>query len=244
MIQPASVYASRHIGNVQVIATSRHGGLGSGVFGELNLGGHVGDDPDVVSANRAHVRDLVSARELVFMEQFHSDVVHRVTTGLPVTDGDGIVTTQSDIALAAFGADCVTFALVDPVAQVIAAGHSGWKGLAVGLPDALVQEFFAAGAQASNSTAVIGPAICGTCYEVSAERVEVLGALCPEAIVDSRHIDVTEGVVSVLDAYGIKTDVLGGCTFEDPDLYSFRRDGVTGRSALVVVMNQEPLPAA
>ena len=234
-----SIYAQRQIEHVTVVATNRLGGSSVGPYAELNLGGKVGDDPEVVSRNRDHVRSLVGARQLMFMEQCHSNIVHRIDTDSPITEGDGLVTTTKGLALAAFSADCSTFALVDPKAGVIAAGHSGWKGLAVGLPDALVQEFFAAGANPTNSTAVIAPAICGKCYEVSAERVEELRPLCPEAVVDDRHIDVTAGVVAVFEGYEMKTDVMGGCTFEDPNLYSFRRDNVTGRSALVVVMSGE-----
>lgn len=233
----SAIYAERKIGNIRVVATSRFGGRSSGVYAELNLGAHVGDDLETVAVNRDIVRDIVGARDLKFMTQYHSNRVHHVSGETPLLEGDGLVTTESGLALAAFGADCVTFALVDSDAQVIAVGHSGWKGLAVGLPDELVQEFLGAGANPATSMAIIGPAICGSCYEVSAERVTELNAICPEAIVDERHIDVTAGVVAVVSGYGIKCDVISGCTFEDPALYSYRRDGETGRSALVVVMN-------
>ena len=239
MSHAPAIYAQRQIGNVQVIATSRLGGHSSGVYAELNLGAHVGDNLDAVTANRDEVRSLIGASNLKFMTQYHSNVVHQVTKDSPLLEGDGLVTTETELALAAFGADCVTFALVDTQHGVIAAGHSGWKGLAVGLPDAIVHEFFRAGASPEHSKAVIAPAICGQCYEVSAERVAELRPLCPEAILDDRHIDVTAGVVAVLTGYNIACDVMPGCTFEDPNLYSFRRDGVTGRSALVVVIHPD-----
>ena len=233
----SAIYAERQIGNVRVIATSRFGGRSAGPYAELNLGAHVGDEQEAVAFNRDLVRDIAGAKHLKFMSQYHSNVVHRGSSESALLEGDGLVTTETSLALAAFGADCVTFALVDPTAKVIAAGHSGWKGLEVGLPDALVHEFFSAGATAPESFAVIGPAICGPCYEVPAQRVKELQKVCPEAVFDATHIDVTAGVVAVLTSYDIDCDVMGGCTQEDPKLYSYRRDGTTGRSAIVVVIN-------
>ena len=244
MRHDVAIYGSRQIDNIQVIVTSRFGGRSAGVFAELNLGAHVGDDADVMNWNRNYVRDLVDADQLAFMNQYHSNVVHRIDANSPITDGDGLITTTPDLAIAAFSADCSTFALVDPVAQLIAVGHSGWKGLAVGLPDALVGEFLAAGADPTRTTAIIAPSICGPCYEVPAERVDELRPICPEAITDATHIDVTTGVFSVISNYGIDCDIVGGCTHENPSLYSFRRDGVTGRNAIVAVINSQTPQAA
>ncbi|MFZ8927318.1 MAG: laccase domain-containing protein [Candidatus Nanopelagicales bacterium] len=37
---------------------------------------------------------------------------------------------------------------------------------------------------------------------------------------------------------GISAEIVGGCTFESDDLYSFRRDPITGRQAGVVVLRE------
>lgn len=47
------------------------------------------------------------------------------------------------------------------------------------------------------------------------------------------RIDLRAGVLAQLN--GIETTHDPRCTFEDPDLYSYRRDGVTGRQALAIV---------
>ena len=53
-------------------------------------------------------------------------------------------------------------------------------------------------------------------------------------------IDVAAGVVDQLTEAGVRVTWVPGCSREDPDLYSYRRDGVTGRFAGVVRL----LPAA
>ena len=48
------------------------------------------------------------------------------------------------------------------------------------------------------------------------------------------YIDVAAGVVAQLVRGGVSVRWLPGCTREDPNLYSYRRDGQTGRFAGVV----------
>ena len=49
-------------------------------------------------------------------------------------------------------------------------------------------------------------------------------------------LDLRAGARLALAALGVRdVRLVGGCTIEDPTLYSFRRDRVTGRFAGVVV---------
>lgn len=47
--------------NVRALSTTRAGGVGLAPFDSLNLGTHVGDDPAVVAANRARLRERLPA---------------------------------------------------------------------------------------------------------------------------------------------------------------------------------------
>ena len=49
-------------------------------------------------------------------------------------------------------------------------------------------------------------------------------------------IDVAAGVVEQLSAEGVAVQWIPGCTREDGSLYSYRRDGRTGRFAGLIVM--------
>jgi copper oxidase (laccase) domain-containing protein len=51
----------------------------------------------------------------------------------------------------------------------------------------------------------------------------------------TRAIDVATGVVDQLASAGVAVQWVPGCTRENGDLYSYRRDGRTGRFAGVVL---------
>ena len=60
---------------VRALCTTRAGGHSNAPYASLNLGDHVGDDPQAVLANRAALRQVMPARP-VFLTQVHGvDVV-------------------------------------------------------------------------------------------------------------------------------------------------------------------------
>ena len=83
--------------------------------------------------------------------------------------------------------------------------------------------------------AVVGPSVCPRCYEVPEEmRAQAMAAEPTTGAVSwagTPAIDVAGGVVAQLAREGVALQWLPGCTRESPDLYSYRRDGTTGRFA-------------
>jgi polyphenol oxidase len=232
------VFGRVSIKGVTAIALSRNGGTSQSPFDSLNLASYVGDDLESVSANLAIVRNLVPATAISVMNAEHGNVVHVVTEPGIASPGDGLITTQSDLALVALAADCVPFGLVDPVNRVIAVGHAGWRGVLANGMQSLMDDFVAAGGQLSNTEAIIGPAICANCYEVPAERVEQFRDIRPEAISSNRNLDLVAGVKSILASQVTKIHELNGCTFENSDLFSYRRAAgqATGRGGLAIAL--------
>ncbi|MBU6347530.1 MAG: laccase domain-containing protein [Actinomycetales bacterium] len=233
MIQ--SLFASRNFKTVSVVVTNRLGGVSLPPFAQLNLAEHVGDELAAVTSNRQLLTKYLTASEAKFISAVHGNQVQVVDLHTEVKPGDGLVSTATNTALIALAADCATFALIDEVAGVIAVGHCGWQGLAAQLPKMLIGTFEQQGARPASSVAVVGPTICGSCYQVPAERVSAVHAVCPAAVQDENHLDIARGVTSVLTAHGIEVENLGSCTVENSQLYSYRRDGVTGRHALAVI---------
>jgi purine-nucleoside/S-methyl-5'-thioadenosine phosphorylase / adenosine deaminase len=226
---------------VRFAFTSRHGGHSQAPFDALNLGGHA-DDPSAVEANRHSVAaalDLPRER-LLFMEQCHGADVTRADGPW---DGaaprvDAVVTTRDDLAVAALTADCVPLLLADPVAGVVAAVHAGRPGMVDRVVDRAVDALAEAGATPGDTVAVVGPSVCGRCYEVPAGmRAEAAAVSPPSATVSwtgTPAIDVAAGVVDQLSLRGVRVTWVPGCTRESQDLYSYRRDGTTGRFAGIV----------
>lgn len=220
---------------VRVGFTDRGGGVSRGDFEGLNLGGAVGDDPAAVSANRAEVASAfgVTPDRLVLMRQVHGSDVHVVDGPWPadVPPGDGVVTTVPGLLLGVLVADCVPVVLVDDTAAVAGAAHAGRQGLVDGVIPATVSAMRDLGA--TSIRAVVGPSICGRCYEVEPGLRDEAHAIAPAAAAVSwtgtAAIDVAAGVVTQLGDAGIPVTWLPGCTRESARLYSYRRQPRTGR---------------
>ncbi|WP_114907895.1 peptidoglycan editing factor PgeF [Ornithinimicrobium murale] len=220
--------------------TDRMGGLSVGSYASLNLGAHVGDDPDAVSRNRSRVARALDleAGDLRFMRQVHGcdiAVVDRDQDD-PSHEADIMITDDPDVALVVLVADCTPILLLDRTEGLAAAVHAGRVGFTNGAVGAAVTALQERGA--SDLEAVVGPAICPRCYEVPADLREAAAAASPAAYSVSRTgtpaIDVAAGVVDHLQVAGVAVTWLPGCTREEESLFSHRRDGVSGRFAGVI----------
>jgi purine-nucleoside/S-methyl-5'-thioadenosine phosphorylase / adenosine deaminase len=224
---------------VRYAFTTRPGGVSSAPYDELNLSLAVGDDPTAVARNRAKLLDRVRLRQAVWLTAAHAAEVAVVDadSGGTSPEVDATVTRATDLGLASLSADCALIVLADSAEGVIATAHCGRPGLVAGVVRASVSAMRACGAK--QIRAVVGPAICGWCYEVPAVMADEVAAVVPAAAARSRAgtaaLDIAAGVAAQLDVLDV--DVVrrvGGCTFEDQRLFSYRRDHVTGRSAALV----------
>ncbi|MGI8336830.1 peptidoglycan editing factor PgeF [Actinomadura scrupuli] len=238
--------------------TGRAGGASAEPYTSLNLGGAVGDDAAAVQENRRRAGAALGLdpSRLVWMRQVHGAGVAYVDG--PFTDGppaggpgpgpgagpvaagppgvDAVLTAERGLALAVLVADCAPVLLADPDAKIIGAAHSGRPGTLAGVVPALVERMREHGADPARIVAVIGPAVCGACYEVPAAMRDEVAAVVPEAYATTRDgtpgLDIRRGVTAQLSAAGVADiRVDARCTMETPDLFSFRRDGRTGRFA-------------
>jgi YfiH family protein len=220
--------------------TSAGGGSSVGDFASLNLGGHVGDDPVAVESNRALVAAAfdVDRDHLLFMRQSHGCEIALV--GGPwqgeLPAADALVTTSTDVALAVLVADCTPVLLVDRDGGVAAAVHAGRPGMMQGIVGRAVDAMTDLGAR--SITAVVGPSVCGRCYEVPEAMRAQAAKISPVAAAISWQgtpaIDVAAGVVEQLRARSVAVQWIWGCTRESEALFSYRRRHRTGRFAGVV----------
>ena len=217
-----------------------------GDFASLNLGGHVGDDPLTVGSNRSLVAGSLGIERdrLLFMNQCQgSDVV--VVDGPwagEAPEADGLVTTSTDLALAVLVADCTPVLLVDRIAGVAAAVHAGRPGMMSGIVGRAVDTMTDLGAR--SLSAVVGPSICGRCYEVPEAMRAQAATVSPVAAAISWQgtpaIDVAAAVVDQLRARSVAVQWIAGCSRESEELFSYRRRHRTGRYAGVVRMLDAP----
>ena len=213
--------------------TNRHGGFSHGDYSSWNLASHVGDDPADVERNRDKLRERVG--EFAIMSQVHGEnviVINQVTTQIPVADA--LITANPAIALVVMVADCIPLLLRSK--NLVAAVHVGRAGLMNSIALKTVAMMNALGAEDIAGT--IGPAICGKCYEVPQELHDEVFARHPLASSTTRTgtpaLDLPRALTAALAQVNVPVDISAGCTLEDENSFSYRRNQVTGRQAGVI----------
>ena len=209
--------------------TDRRGGESLGVYESLNLALHVGDDPSTVARNRAVIGDAQ------FMNQVHGDsvlVVDSVDAQTPTCDG--LITTKPNLQLAVMVADCIPLLLVSK--EAVGAIHVGRAGLVNRIALKAIQVMRTAGA--IDIHAILGPSICGSCYEVPFEMQQDVMQEHPRAFATTRKgtpaLDLPKALIADLVSVGVSYEASTICTFEDELYFSHRRQNPTGRFAGVV----------
>jgi len=239
-----------------VVATTRHGGVSTGRWATLNLGLHVGDDPGAVVENRARAARSIGAEldDLVFAEQVHGA---RATVVGPADAGrgsrgdadavprtDALVTAAAGVTLVTVVADCVPVALFDRAAGVLATIHAGWRGTVAGVLDDALAAMAGLGAAPSEIVAAVGPAIGGDRYEVGDDVADAVraafGARAAGLLVPRGEghwlLDLVAATRTTLLGAGVPAGSIhatAATTGPPGPFYSARRDGPTGRFALL-----------
>jgi polyphenol oxidase len=227
----------------QFTFTGRPGGVSAPPYHSLNLGGSVGDLESAVAANRRRLAQSCGLQpdRLRWMRQVHGSVVsYAPAEPQPEPpEADAMFTDVPARALVVLVADCAPVLLADPQARIVGAAHAGREGMAAGVVTELVTAMSAAGADPARMRAVIGPHICGACYEVPEQLRARVAERVPESACVTRAgtpgIDIGAGIEAQLGRAGVRTVAADPrCSAETPDLYSYRRDGRTGRFAGLV----------
>lgn len=229
---------------VRALSTYRSGGSSSAPYASLNLGAHVDDAPAAVAANR---RRLASAAGLPaeprWLAQVHganvADLDAAGASADPAT-ADACFSRRRGLVCAILTADCLPIVLTADGGELVAALHAGWRGLAAGVVESLVE---ALAVPPATLLAWLGPAIGPGHFEVGAEVREALlrgdaggqAAFTPNP---RGRFMADLGLLARrrLAALGIERVYGGGeCTYADGARYfSHRRDGKTGRQATLI----------
>jgi polyphenol oxidase len=223
---------------VQACVSTRPGGFSQGAFQGLNLGDHVGDDPQAVAQNRRRLTaQLDLEHPAQWLRQVHGiDVVQAVADG-QVRQADACWSDQPGLACVVMTADCLPVFFSDGFKVAVA--HAGWRGLVAGILENTLAVF----ERPERVHCWLGPAIGPGAFEVGAEVREAFCAAHPAA---AQAFQPRCGVAGkyFADIYALArlrlqsvASVSGGdfCTLSDAEnFYSYRRDGETGRMASLI----------
>jgi YfiH family protein len=216
-----------------VLLTSRAGGVSAPPFGGLNLGDHVGDAAASVEENRRRLAARVGM-PVRYMRQVHGPRAVVAREPGPAPEADAMVTDVPGLALAVMVADCAPVLFEGPGAVGVA--HAGRVGMAEGVITSTLAALEGLGAAPERLAVTIGPCVCAGCYEVPEQlRGDVERQVPGSAATSARGtaaIDLRAGILGQLRSAGVSTiTVSPRCPAEDAELFSYRRDGRTGRFA-------------
>lgn len=183
-------------------------------------------------------------RPAVSVKQVHSARVlaaEDLEEGVTV-EGDAIIVSRTGTLAAIRTADCLPILIADPVRQVAAAVHAGWRGTAAGISSVTVEQMSSRfGSEESDLIAVIGPGIGDCCFEVGSEVAFQFGGIFPERedLTGRTRINLAEANRRQLLGAGLqdsKIEIIDQCTCCGSErFHSFRRDReASGRMISVV----------
>jgi polyphenol oxidase len=211
----------------------------------FNMSLTVGDDPEIVRANReAFYNELgLTIEKIAIQKQIHSDIVTIVSEPGLVGESDAMITTQKGIGLAISTADCTPVFIYDKKNEIIAAVHSGWRGTKKQILRKtiliLLEQF---NCSPSDLLVYIGPSICQKNYEVGDEVVKLFNRKYLKSVGNKFYLDIPGINKDVLLDLGIQEsniEISSLCSYEEEYLQSFRRDGKKSGRALGVIAMRE-----
>lgn len=243
---------------LRAVVTTREGGVSTGPYESLNLGLHVGDDPESVIENRRRAAATIglSIQDLVFGNQVHGHTAVEVTRAHRgrgsmseqdvVAEADALVTADPGVGLAIMVADCVPMVLYDPKTATLAGVHAGWKGTVASVVQSAIALMVDKGARAQDILAGIGPAIAATRYQVGDD---VAAAARPtfgsntERVLEPDghgkwHFDLREANRLLLEDAGVPEGNIAVCDLDTADgrFFSDRAARPCGRFALLACL--------
>jgi YfiH family protein len=226
------------------------GGASRSPFAGLNLSFGVGDDSDAVTLNRQQVKKHFDLQYLVSARQVHGKriiIAEDIKQDTEFADCDAIISSQPGIGLLIQQADCQAVLLHDPVQNIIAAVHSGWRGSVLNITGKTVAAMLNHyNTNAADLRAVISPSLGPCCAEFINYRQEL-----PESFHDRQvrpgYFDFPAITRSQLTDAGLvrkNIETAGICTKCSRDFFSYRRavregNGITGRNGSVISLPQE-----
>ncbi len=229
---------------VRALSTTRINGVSRGVYSGLNLGSHVGDNAVDVAQNRTLLREELPG-DPHWLKQTHGSTVAYADNLAEVVEADAAIARRINTVCAVMTADCLPVLLCADDASVVGAAHAGWRGLAAGVLEQVVDlmEY-----TPGKLMAWFGPAIGPAAFEVGADVRDIFVAEHPQSATAFKNKGGDKWLADIyalarlrLQRIGV-TRIYGGewCTYEDSQrFYSYRRDGVTGRMATLIWIADE-----
>lgn len=183
--------------------------------------------------------DNVSGTGVWMPHQVHgSEVVVLTDSNMQIVDADAVITDLKGQLIGVRTADCVPVLMYDPIENVVAAVHAGWRGMIAHIIKITVARMKSEyGCSAENVLAAVCPSISPEAFEVGDEVAQQFDAEFPGSVLrtfSKPHVDLWQSAVMDLVSAGLDLehiDCTPVCTMSNPELFSARRETInTGRN--------------
>lgn len=231
---------------------SRAAGVSQAPYNSLNTSFNLKDKRENVIENRRRILKAMNLRMCVSALQTHSKNVlvidgkmkERMFGGgqktVEVEDTDAFVTNQPGVGLMMKVADCQAIIFYDPGKKILAVAHAGWRGLKQDISGAVIAEMVKLGSTPSHILVGISPSL-GFAHSEFTNPLEELGAnFAP--FIKGNKVDMWEFSRKQLMGHGVEERKIEIARVDTADaeegarFFSHRREGETGRFAVVAVI--------
>ena len=187
--------------------------------------------------------------EVVVGEQVHGNKIAKVNEnnlGNVVMGVDGFITAKPNVNLIILSADCLPVFVYDPKKRCVGIAHAGWNGTVAGIAKNLIRKFEDEFDSSPKDLLVgLGPCIEFCHYDVVEDRIkEIRKAGLEKALFKSVSGKVSFSLKEANLQHLLSTGILRNnidasqkvCTYEDTDMYSWRREkpNLSGNFAAII----------
>lgn len=228
---------------------TRIGGVSSAPYNTLNVNFQSKDKRENVLENRRRVMKSMNLTYCVSGVQTHSKNVLVIDAAkraeifaegrktVEFEDTDAFVTNQSKVGLMIKVADCQAILFFDPGKKILGLAHAGWRGLKENISAEVVAAMVALGSNPGHILVGMGPSL-GMAHSGFTDVAAELGVeFLPFA--KGGKVDLWEFSRRQLMALGIEERKIENARIDTADreegrqFFSYRREGETGRFAVV-----------
>jgi len=142
----------------------------------FSLALHTDEEPQQIIKNRQKLQEKFPFMQFIVANQTHSSNIMIIKEPLEqgwqslesaIANCDALITNQKKIMLTILTADCVPILLFDPIQEVVAVVHAGWKGTQQEIVKKTVKKMNETfDSNSKDILAGVAPSIGKCCYEV------------------------------------------------------------------------------
>lgn len=204
----------------------------------------------------AKLQKMLAINQLIFLKQIHSTkglIISNDQIKIPPfnTAGDFLITNVTTIGLGIMTADCLPLIIHDPIHNIIALIHAGWKGTINNISAIVTQKMQKLfGSDMSTMQVIFGPAAKKCCYKI---REDFVARIKKNPLIDSKKVvvqkkdntlffDLPRCNQLLLEKVGIKKNAFNlnynNCTICNNHYFSYRRQGKQAGRQMTVISLQ------